>query len=74
MGERIPRPLVWRVVAFIDTSREGDGELAFRHSPQGFVGGHHGWLGVMDAQGRQLTFETPEEAQAWIDERQARHG
>lgn len=71
MAERIPPPLAWKVVAFIDTSRQVDGAFPYRHGPQGFVGGEQGWLGVMDAEGKQLTFETPEEAQAWIDERKA---
>lgn len=69
MGERIKQPLLWRVAAFIDTSRTVGGEYAYRHGPQAFVGGHHGWIGVMDAGGKQLTFETFEEAQAWIDAR-----
>lgn len=72
MLKQIPPPLAWKVVAFIDTSRQVDGAFPYRHGPLGFVDGHHGWTGVMDAEGKQLTFETPEEAQAWIDERKPR--
>ncbi|MEW6626888.1 MAG: hypothetical protein AB1431_08885 [Pseudomonadota bacterium] len=74
MGERIPHPLAWKVVAFLDAGRQVDGAFRYRHGPQAFVGSHHGWIPVLDAEGKHLTFETPEEAQSWIDERKAHHG
>lgn len=70
MSARVPRFTRWRIAALIDTSRTVDGAFPYRHSPQGYVESI-GWCGMADKDGRLIAFDTPEEAEAWIDERMA---
>lgn len=63
---KVQRPTKWKIAALIDTSRTVDGSFPYRHAPQGYVESH-GWCGMAEPDGRLLSFETPEEAQAWID-------